>query len=89
VPNTRTNSRALFRPPPPPGRRLGSLRRPPQSEVTPEGPRPVADWVQYWERLHAGFSGARGDVWDAYMWNSQTFYVRLFVRFVPFLSSFS
>ena len=29
-----------------------------ESEVTPEGPLPVADWVAYFRKLHAGFARA-------------------------------
>ena len=55
-----------------------------ESSVAPEGAIATAAWVDYWRELHRGFNASRADVWDAYMWNSQTFYVRLFVRFVSF-----
>ena len=53
-----------------------------ESEVTPEGPLPVADWVAYFRKLHAGFSRARATAWDAYMWNSMTFYAPDLTPFV-------
>ena len=46
-----------------------------ESSVTPEGPTPVADWVAYWREVHGGFAGrSRDEQWDAFMWNSMTFY---------------
>ena len=45
-----------------------------ESAVTPDGPVPVADWVAYWRALAAGFERERWDAWDAFLWNSITFY---------------
>ena len=54
-----------------------------ESSVTPEGPTPVADWVAYWREVHGGFAGRdRDEQWDAFMWNSMTFYAPDLTPFV-------
>ena len=69
-----------------------------ESAVTPQGPVPVADWVSYWRELHGGFvradarggggapnanySAERASAWDAFMYNSQTFYAPDLTPFV-------
>ena len=53
-----------------------------ESSVAPEGAIATAAWVDYWRELHRGFNASRADVWDAYMWNSQTFYAPDLTPFV-------
>ena len=52
-----------------------------ESRVTPDGPRGVAAWVEYWRELHAGFETAPV-AWDAFMANSMTFYTPDLTPFV-------
>ena len=54
-----------------------------ESHTTPEGARPVAAWVAYWEALHGGFANRTGArAWDEFLHNSMTFYVPDLTPFV-------